>query len=718
MLKSLYSGVSGLGAHQTKMDVIGNNIANVSTYGFKASRVTFTDIYYQNVRNATAGSATSGGNNPSQVGYGATVGSIDTIMSRSGFQMTDAPMDLAIAGDGFFQVQDQEGNIFYTRAGVFNIDNYGNLVDAQGNFVLGITGDPTDQEAASGKIQVVVPPVEDASASAEKTLEGSTITFSVADTGEQGNISVTFVHSDTPSATLSGGNLTINFDQNKQYNSISELQAAIDEAIALGGVTLPAGGITISADPDPGSAMASASGTVNFTTGGENATLSFSSPENGNVTFGIGAPESATITGGDVAFTLEAGRSYTQAQLQALITGAGSTDITVSLTSPMTAEDLASATVAMAGATAATGTSAIGGATITATAGNTDVDNNGTNVIFKTGATNPGESAVWSGKNLTITLDATQTYDQAAIDAIIAGATGVEPADLGGLTVAVTGTIDATTLVADQTLALTGATTSTGTFDITSAGVNSTLTVTAGTEGEEGNGVEIEYKTVANNGTNTASAEWTGDQLVFTLLEGVTYDDATLNALVDQANLDAGVTTGDVRDITLSLSNPILSDDLASKPFKLGGGENTFATNIATKLGTVILEGGTTASEQTHGNLTGIAVGNDGVITGTHSVHGIMTLGRIDLVKFDNPNGLEEAGNTYFVETPASGEAKAVIAGQDGSGEIVSNSLEMSNVDLAQEFADMITTQRAFQANSRIITTSDTMLEELINLKR
>ena len=73
MLRSLYSGVSGLQAHQTKMDVIGNNIANVNTYGFKSSRVTFSDIYYQTTRTATAGTTTSGGNNPSQIGYGASI---------------------------------------------------------------------------------------------------------------------------------------------------------------------------------------------------------------------------------------------------------------------------------------------------------------------------------------------------------------------------------------------------------------------------------------------------------------------------------------------------------------------------------------------------------------------------------------------------------------------------------------------------------------------
>ena len=172
MVRSLYSGVSGLKTHQQKMDVIGNNIANVNTYGFKGSRVTFQDVFYQTMRNATAGSAASGGTNPSQIGYGAQVGSIDTMMSRSGFASTGNALDMAIAGEGFFMVQDPSGNISYTRAGIFTIDNEGYLVDSAGNFVLGhlnpanaqtatnfTTYNPSATTAALNKIQILIPDV-------------------------------------------------------------------------------------------------------------------------------------------------------------------------------------------------------------------------------------------------------------------------------------------------------------------------------------------------------------------------------------------------------------------------------------------------------------------------------------------------------------------------------------------------------------------------------
>ncbi len=139
MVRSMYSGVSGLRTHQTRMDVIGNNIANVNTYGFKASRATFRDIYYQTLQGATAPGKgqVSGGTNPNQVGYGVAVNTIDKLMTQSGFAFTDNPLDVAIDGEGFITLESPSGEKFYTRAGILDIDADGNLVDGNGNFVLG-----------------------------------------------------------------------------------------------------------------------------------------------------------------------------------------------------------------------------------------------------------------------------------------------------------------------------------------------------------------------------------------------------------------------------------------------------------------------------------------------------------------------------------------------------------------------------------------------------
>ncbi|MCL2773715.1 MAG: flagellar hook-basal body complex protein [Oscillospiraceae bacterium] len=144
MMRSLYSAVAGLRAHQTRMDVIGNNIANVNTVGFKSSSVTFRDVLYQTIKNPTTPSDQSpiqGGTNPSQIGIGSKIASINVLNTRAGAQTTDRPMDCYIDGEGYFKVQSGEApNIveYYTRVGDFNIDSLGRLVDGMGNFVMGI----------------------------------------------------------------------------------------------------------------------------------------------------------------------------------------------------------------------------------------------------------------------------------------------------------------------------------------------------------------------------------------------------------------------------------------------------------------------------------------------------------------------------------------------------------------------------------------------------
>ncbi|MBU4336183.1 MAG: flagellar hook protein FlgE [Actinobacteria bacterium] len=118
------------------------------------------------------------------------------------------------------------------------------------------------------------------------------------------------------------------------------------------------------------------------------------------------------------------------------------------------------------------------------------------------------------------------------------------------------------------------------------------------------------------------------------------------------------------------------------------------------------------------GTLESFSLGSDGVITGTFSNSLKQVIGQIAIASFNNPAGLEKAGGSLFQTTANSGLAQVGTPGSGGRGTLVGGSLEMSNVDLSQEFTSLIIAQRGFQANSRIITTSDTILEELINLKR
>ncbi|MEP6729858.1 MAG: flagellar hook protein FlgE [bacterium] len=135
MLRSLFSGVSGLRNHQTRMDVIGNNISNVNTVGFKAGRVTFKEGFAQLVQGASRPPGSLGGINPIQVGLGSEIGSIDTLFSQGNIETTGIPTDLALQGDSFFVVS-KGAQKFYTRSGNFQVDANGKLVSPTNGFVV------------------------------------------------------------------------------------------------------------------------------------------------------------------------------------------------------------------------------------------------------------------------------------------------------------------------------------------------------------------------------------------------------------------------------------------------------------------------------------------------------------------------------------------------------------------------------------------------------
>jgi flagellar hook protein FlgE len=134
-LRSLFSGVSGLRNHQMMMDVIGNNISNINTVGFKGSRTTFSEMFAQTVRGATQPLNSNGGSNPIQVGLGMQVNSVDMNFSQGNIETTGVSTDLAIQGNAFFIVN-QNGSSYFSRAGNFTFDADGNLVNAGTGAIL------------------------------------------------------------------------------------------------------------------------------------------------------------------------------------------------------------------------------------------------------------------------------------------------------------------------------------------------------------------------------------------------------------------------------------------------------------------------------------------------------------------------------------------------------------------------------------------------------
>ncbi|MBQ3025189.1 MAG: flagellar hook protein FlgE [Spirochaetaceae bacterium] len=141
MMRSLYAGVSGMQNHQTRLDVIGNNVANVNTTGFKRGRVNFQDMISQQMSGAASPTTEVGGVNPKEVGLGVTVAAIDTVFTQGNLQTTGVSTDIAIQGNGFFVMKNGEES-FYTRAGAFSLDSEGTLVNpANGMRVQGWMAD-------------------------------------------------------------------------------------------------------------------------------------------------------------------------------------------------------------------------------------------------------------------------------------------------------------------------------------------------------------------------------------------------------------------------------------------------------------------------------------------------------------------------------------------------------------------------------------------------
>ncbi len=284
MGSSMNSAVSGLRAHQLMLDVTGNNIANVNTPGFKAGRTTFSDVLSQTIAGATAPSATVGGTDPQQVGLGVRTGAITNLFTQGGILTTNKPTDLAIQGDGFFVLSDGSAN-YFSRAGAFEVDSAGNLVDSvTGYRVQGAGGDITISPTATSA------PVGTGTAS-----------FT-------GNLDPTVAAGATYVATVSvydslGGthNLTLTFTKSATAGEFTYATTESDANMSIG-----AGGSGTLQFSGSGAIIAGGTGTItlDFTNGassGQVVTLDFGSPTNASPVTGFASAATLALASQDGA---------------------------------------------------------------------------------------------------------------------------------------------------------------------------------------------------------------------------------------------------------------------------------------------------------------------------------------------------------------------------------------------------------------------------------
>lgn len=234
MMRSLFAGVSGLRNHQVRMDVIGNNIANVNTVGYKSSRVTFEEAFAQTLQGAARPGASTGGVNPLQVGLGMNIGSIDVLFTQGNIETTGVTTDLAIQGDSFFVVSNGTGNSF-SRSGNFQLDANGRLVASTNGYVVqgrmatnGVLTDtvvdislPFGQKSAAQETTAMALAGNlDASAAVGDTRQTTITTFDAMGTRDEVTVTFTkatattwdYAMSVTNGAIVSGDTGTLTFD--------------------------------------------------------------------------------------------------------------------------------------------------------------------------------------------------------------------------------------------------------------------------------------------------------------------------------------------------------------------------------------------------------------------------------------------------------------------------------------------------------------------------
>jgi flagellar hook protein FlgE len=664
MMASLYAGVSGLKNHQVKMNVIGDNIANVNTIGYKAGRVNFQEALVQNYKGAGRPNSISGGTNPLQLGLGMQVATIDNLFLQGGLETTGQITDLALQGSGFFILGDNNNNRFYTRAGAFGFDADSNLVDpATGLFVMGKMADADGQIpslATTGRIQLPFGQQDPARATDVVTLannldaSATTSDASLVDAGGSGVVTVSGTATDGV-----GGTHTIAIIGAQAINSVAT-GANVGNNGSGGlagnlGLTMTLGALGVTDFTNYGFSVDG--GTMQVVTG-LNANSTIADLINAtNQIDGI----NAELVGGQIRITrTKAGdpADYSFASTSGAYT-----------TVPGPGADTGNIIGVIFGANGTTVQSA-GGAASTFVATDTFTPDRGYGAAL--------------GPEIT-TLDL--MFDDATgrvIGLSGLGEGGVEiEAGSGGLTA--TGGNDLV-VQTDPT--------------VHSASIN----VYDSLGGKHTMSIEF-YKSLVKN-----RWEWSASMLGN---EGITSGQHGFVSFNDDGSLNTFDYFGGADSVQISPNNGAAAMSVSLDVGTAGKFDGLTAFASGTHTAALIGQNGYGL-----GILEKVSIDQTGNISGIFSNGVTRVLAQIMVADFNNQAGLRKAGRSLYQPSANSGEAVEGVAGATVSTEITSGALESSSVDIAQEFTNMITAQRGFQANARIITTSDNMLDELVNLKR
>jgi flagellar hook protein FlgE len=811
MMRSLFAAVSGLRNHQLSLSVIGNNIANVNTVGFKTSRAVFQEMLSETLQGASRPTNSAAGTNPVQVGLGMSVASVNSSFNQGQLELTGNIMDMAVQGDGFFVLRNPSGE-YYSRAGTFGFDGQGRVTAGQGLLVQGWMADDAGNIASSGSVDNIVLPFGqksparataqvrlasnlDASAEALSTItqtntllalaqsqdqlqtlrdsqgrdlgvdDGDTIQVRYAATADALVTSLASATTEQPMDIQNGdtivigdgfGTATLTFDSSW---TLSDLANQIQMVLNDTHPTLPGLGnetdiaVTVARD-----------GTLQVANpaGGNNTDLTVTIAAAGRPVFDSVFSATPVINGTNSArsgemivdrkFTL--GGSFTNmSSLAAAIEQVlqiGSSGASVSFANGqlsfsniddgVASNELVDLVLGTPGspsvfetAMALTGNDLGLGETInsetlldeaTAQDNLTDLYNaQGVSLGLSTGSVFSFDALEGGVQLPQTTFTVSGTGDGSGSDRTVMTLGGLadELEDVLNL-----GSIGSATVV-DGALRVEGR-----------SGLLHELT---GLSFSQANNAalapgmafaEVQAATDVTHETSIKVHDSLGETHLLTMVFTKDADAEnrwTWQALVDDGQVLAGGTgavtfngDGSLESFTTDDGQPLQIDPAngADGPlaieFDAGArGAVDGITGFARESTTAIVD----QDGYTMGVLESISIGADGVITGDFTNGTSRALAQVALADFTNPAGLmRDAGNGWMT-TPNSGSPVIRRPGAGTQvGSISAGTLEMSNVDIAQEFTNMIVAQRGFQANARTVTTSDEMLVELVNLKR
>lgn len=670
LVSSLFTAISGLRNHQTMLDTISNNVSNVNTIGFKAGRVMFRDMLSQTLSSGSGSDSANnrGGTNPIQTGTGVALASIDTIQTQGAMQATGIATDCSIQGDGFF-VTKNGNSLSYTRAGMFRFDSAGNLVDPNGSQVQGwMAAQPVSNPLAKNVIDA-------------------------SDPTKIGNITVNSGSTQKPQETLNmalTGNLDAGANAANLTNSTGVAGTvsitSTDGAVIPNTFTYNVGQTKIAS-------------TVYDSLG--NAHQLTTTLTNLSGTQIPSAPTGSVYDNNTWSFTVDTDPNDATVHL--------AMDNTT-YTDPITNQPVRAASTGVLHFNT-------NGSLDYVTYQDRNAEHFGTSAA---GVAN--DPTIPGGWNAVPVVNSWQDFvDNDSLNGMMIGFEGatVPNGDIVGLATANqfdnpgNAALNWTDTLGKLPIVLVYQNVPAGSPvppANTTAGRLATIDV-AGVDARTG-------------GTPAALQDW--------YVQAVNVDWGTVSVITgaDFDQWSAGGGDDAINDIPFIGDNPD-GVDIAPNPTITGrsawGGRDGL-TQDATGTWQVINGVQTYVPSFTaylksqdgyaEGVLQSVSIDTNGIINGAFSNGQFQQLAQMATARFENPAGLAKSGATNFVPTSNSGNAVIGTANSNGRGGVVGGALEQSNVDLSKELTDMIVAQRGFEVNARLVTTSDRILDTLVNLGR